>query len=508
MITLSAAENERKEIKITKCCEDGKILNSHYDCVPASGDFHHPIENVIIEVDSGPMKLLVTDHRQPSCNETFEHHKVSQTQITVNGGAKFTKYKETFNREKVCFDALENLSGLVALICDPCKLKTCLNLCCPFKEAYKDDLENKIGNIHRCDPEPGTRKKCQLHDEQLVWNGSWWHQESVVDMEEDKDYIFISSSQSGASFQCADGKSLVPTEFLFGPNDIRLQKNGVLNVLQNLTAANVFNSSEFCLSFADIPEYDDYYSDEEANISDPSSAKIRPLFSVCYGEEAEKGQVFTGIFYPTAIFISCFFVLFTIITYAILQDLRSNLFGKITLGFLINVFVCYFFLGVHYSMDLEGNKDFLNTGFCVFLGYITHHTFISFFFWMSAMAVNITRKFSNILVSTNEESTKSLILNILYAQGIPSLITLAVALMDSYGPCDAILPNMGRYSCFLGSQQDSLNSFFSVPEFLYFYLIIIIVVISNFICFVITGYFLITHWSTVKNIQTRYVMNT
>ena len=35
-------------------------------------------------------------------------------------------------------------------------------------------------------------------------------------------------------------------------------------------------------------------------------------------------------------------------------------------------------------------------GLCVFLGYSTQHTFISFFFWMSSMAMNITYKFSNI----------------------------------------------------------------------------------------------------------------
>ena len=35
-------------------------------------------------------------------------------------------------------------------------------------------------------------------------------------------------------------------------------------------------------------------------------------------------------------------------------------------------------------------------GLCIFLGYSTQHTFISFFFWMSSMAMNITYKFSNI----------------------------------------------------------------------------------------------------------------
>ena len=35
-------------------------------------------------------------------------------------------------------------------------------------------------------------------------------------------------------------------------------------------------------------------------------------------------------------------------------------------------------------------------GFCIFLGYSVQHTFISFFLWMSAMAMNMTYKFSDI----------------------------------------------------------------------------------------------------------------
>ena len=35
-------------------------------------------------------------------------------------------------------------------------------------------------------------------------------------------------------------------------------------------------------------------------------------------------------------------------------------------------------------------------GLCIFLGFSTQHTFISFFLWMSSMAMNITYKFSNI----------------------------------------------------------------------------------------------------------------
>ena len=66
------------------------------------------------------------------------------------------------------------------------------------------------------------------------------------------------------------------------------------------------------------------------------------------GLAAEK---FTGVFYPAAVFVSCFFILLTLVVFVLIQDLRKNLFGKITVGFLVNVFLCYLVLGIRYSME-------------------------------------------------------------------------------------------------------------------------------------------------------------
>ena len=66
------------------------------------------------------------------------------------------------------------------------------------------------------------------------------------------------------------------------------------------------------------------------------------------GLAAEK---FSGVLYPAAVFISCFFILLTLIVFALIRDLRKNLFGKITVGFLVNVFLCYLVLGVRYSVE-------------------------------------------------------------------------------------------------------------------------------------------------------------
>jgi len=311
-------------------------------------------------------------------------------------------------------------------------------------------------------------------------------------------------------FVCQEGRQLVPAEVVFGPQKLELSPTGELIVevtdfYTSITEVLSYNSSDFCLAFTDIPDYYDYYDyygQDDDNDTSAVETNIRAIYSVCYKIEEEKGQVFTGLFYPTAIFISDFFILITIGVYLFVKDMRKNIFGKITIGFLFNVFICYTFLGIHYSMDLFSHKERLNTLFCKVLGYIIQHTFIGFFFWMSAMAFNITYTFSNTFtVKRNDNQLKTLLLNICYAQGCPLVITCFTAAMDIYGPCDYILPNMGKFTCFLGSEHNPEMSFFKTPEFLYFYLIIGIITATNLICFIITGTSLISHWCQMKELD-------
>merc|ERR1712119_24469 len=128
----------------------------------------------------------------------------------------------------------------------------------------------------------------------------------------------------------------------------------------------------------------------------------------------------TGFLYPTAILISAVFILVTIIFYLTVGSLRKTLFAKITLGFLINVFICYLLLAVVYNILYgDGHRDFLGSDTCKVLGYIIHHTFIAFFFWMSAMAFNIAKSLSTMKIVRNSKSSfKSFLMYFLFAQGI------------------------------------------------------------------------------------------
>ena len=61
-------------------------------------------------------------------------------------------------------------------------------------------------------------------------------------------------------------------------------------------------------------------------------------------------------------------------------------------------------------------------GFCIILGYSVQHTFISFFLWMSAMAMNMTYKFSDIFKVT----------------AVPTLLTKFVVLDYSFDGGDHV----------------------------------------------------------------------
>ena len=76
------------------------------------------------------------------------------------------------------------------------------------------------------------------------------------------------------------------------------------------------------------------------------------------------------------------------------------------------------------------------------------------------------------------------------------MITLILALLDTYGDCSESLPNIARHDCFPSSglyHGESSLPFHRTSQFLYFYLVIIIITVINTACFLITGFHLTRH---------------
>jgi len=371
-----------------------------------------------------------------------------------------------------------------------------INLCCRRDHAYK--VKDKMREKARCDLTFTRDRECLPHNTSmdLKWEDEIWSGEERLDTLAHEHFEFVPAD---LDFQCGErGETAVPAESLFYSTNLRVQKDGKLLILDdNNETIGTYEDSQYCVSFTDRINF----LDPEKNTT-ALDHQLRALYVVCYKIDTSISGSFKGIFYPVSIFISCFFLALTIFVYIILKELRSNLFGKITLGFLVNVLICYFFLGIHHTLDITYSQgELLNTPFCTALGYIIQHTFIAFFFWNNAMAIDITWKFSRILKFSDAKSNSGIFYNILYAQGVPALITLFTALMDLYGSCDGILPNMGQFTCFLGSEYDSTVPFVRLPEFVYYYSIVTLIMTVNAICFLITGFYLTSHWVTVRSMQ-------
>ena len=82
------------------------------------------------------------------------------------------------------------------------------------------------------------------------------------------------------------------------------------------------------------------------------------------------------------------------------------------------------------------------------------------------------------------------------------LFTIFIVLMDAIKPKDALLPNVGEFSCFVGSEYVLGKSFFRTSEFLYYYLVVLAIIIFNVVCFLVTAFNLSRHWQAMKDIQT------
>merc|ERR1712045_1107090 len=84
---------------------------------------------------------------------------------------------------------------------------------------------------------------------------------------------------------------------------------------------------------------------------------------------------------------------------------------------------------------------------------------------------NISRTFTKVqMIRAKKPSLKTILGHILYAQGLPTLITVLTVILDEAGPCDITRPNMGTFNCFVQTQYGTVNSFFQSAQLHYYQL--------------------------------------
>jgi len=343
----------------------------------------------------------------------------------------------------------------------------------------KSSIQERPKDHHRCDSNEEQEWICQKHNEEdLKWNGKWWDGDTVY-------ANFTDDNFYGSDFECKGSKKEVLAVDLFGEHDLKLDINGNHTFLFGNETYQV-DSVDLCLGFLDL---------QTNSQKGKMESSVHPMFIVCHSTKEE--EKFQSLFYAIIIFLSSFFTFLTLLVYLVVEDLRKNLFGKMMIGFLANITIFYFFNGIDFILT-QNKMSFLTSEICISLAYIKHHTFVAFFFWMNIMAINIAYKFYHLLTS---KADGNILYSIIYAQGLPLIISFVVALIDNFAPCDSVLPNMGRFSCFVDSEFDASSSFTETATFYYFYLIILVIVIVNIFCFFITGYILTNNWSSVQNMS-------
>uniref|UniRef100_A0A1Q3FLM5 Putative g-protein coupled receptor mth2 n=1 Tax=Culex tarsalis TaxID=7177 RepID=A0A1Q3FLM5_CULTA len=169
------------------------------------------------------------------------------------------------------------------------------------------------------------------------------------------------------------------------------------------------------------------------------------------------------------IIISIPFLLATLLIYACLPELR-NIHGKSLICYVFSL-TCTYLVILHLNM----NWDLIP---CEIVGYLFYFWVLVSFFWLNVMCFDIFWTFSSGVVIKNER--KRFWYYSLYAWGSAMTLTAMLLIIEKTNLLpETIRPNIGIHRCFINSDK--------MIEFVYFYLIILLLVVLNVYFFVVTA---------------------
>ena len=268
-------------------------------------------------------------------------------------------------------------------------------------------------------------------------------------------------------------------------------------IFEPVTETKTWTRDEFCMIHADPPEYDT----EQSN-------QMQLTYMTCLPEETNWGDQFNNFFRPLSKIIPTICLLLTLIVYLVEPSLRNCLIGKITIALIFNNIISLIIATNNYLMEADSSRDRRESPACVFSGYLAQYSFLAFFFWMNVMAMDIWIKFRNMSPHTDKElEKKKLIRYSIYAQGTPLLVCSLTAIVDSFAAnkyAQDLLhyPEMGVYSCFLGSQRTGGRvTYFERPEFIYFGSFIILILIGNAVLLALTTSKFVESWKNQEELR-------
>ncbi|XP_045461966.1 G-protein coupled receptor Mth2-like isoform X7 [Harmonia axyridis] len=191
---------------------------------------------------------------------------------------------------------------------------------------------------------------------------------------------------------------------------------------------------------------------------------------VCYRKDEENINPYTLV----GMVISMPFLLITFIVYALLPD--RNLHMKALMCYVINLLLAYMFIVTIQLSDTVFPDDI-----CAILGFGCIFFFLSSFFWMNVICIDIFLGFRGIRGGPGIRSSewKRFLIYCIYAWGMSLLIVFITFMINTYvNPISIFHPGVAIGQCFI---RDGL------PMLLYFYGPMGILIISNVLLFALTA---------------------
>ncbi|XP_074038798.1 G-protein coupled receptor Mth2 isoform X2 [Leptinotarsa decemlineata] len=236
----------------------------------------------------------------------------------------------------------------------------------------------------------------------------------------------------------------------FATTDFELDYNGSLNWEGETVQIN-----RYCL---------DVILDEDGNYT------LKAV--IC---EKEDIDVIEEHLHHSGMIISMPFLLATFLVYALLPE--PNLHRRALMSYVATLLMGYILL-VSVQLSSEGISDVS----CNLLGYLIIFFFTVSFFWMNVMCIDMWLAFRGMRSFGDRKGAerKRFIIYCCYAWGMPLVDILIIFLLNTYGDqTSSYYPAIGIQRCFVGE---------GLPNFLYFYLLAMLILIINIVLFILTGF--------------------
>ena len=402
-------------------------------------------------------------------------------------------------------------------------------MCCPHGHAF---VENPDYDFYDYEDYSTPAYHCKKNEGELDYNPVLWDhndQQFLETWEKNKNFIIVApklhkeNKTVGIGFVCSEdeGKKNITS----APIDLgtfRILINGKLegkNILHkgiNKKETKRWRSKDYCVVFAENSIHVENSCSSVSASPTVNTTNFDFTYMICEEDQRLSWcDKFKSTYHPILLSISVIFLLITLIVYICEDSFWTNpLFSKITIAFISNLTIA-FIIRVDSDVKNAANtgNDRLGTTICILSGYMLMYFFLAFSFWINTMSFNVWMKFAVMSIQANtrttkEKENKKFLKYAIYAQGMPLLIVAITAIIDGTAtrgcPEDLIhYPNMGRYGCFLGAVVTAEHqSFFGRPEFIYFYVFLLILQIFNTFFLGHTLWFLNEGWKNQKTLIT------